>query len=87
MSAATAEARISFWCVDDDARLVERSRAGDLKAFERLVERHRDVVYRVASRTVGPAEAEDVSQDDGEEIRVPNHVLVESVVRVHDAAA
>src|SRR4051794_28744784 len=49
--------------VDDDAELVERSRAGDLEAFEQLVERHRDVVYRVAARPVGASEAEDVSQD------------------------
>jgi RNA polymerase sigma-70 factor (ECF subfamily) len=38
-------------------------KAGDLKAFEELVERHGDVVYRVAARTVGPEEAHDVSQD------------------------
>jgi RNA polymerase sigma-70 factor (ECF subfamily) len=38
-------------------------RGGDLAAFEQLVERHRDVVYRVAARTVGPDEADDVSQD------------------------
>ena len=38
-------------------------RGGDLRAFEQLVERHRDVVYRVAARTVGPDEAHDVSQD------------------------
>ena len=37
--------------------------AGELAAFETLVERHRDVVFRVAARIVGRAEAEDVSQD------------------------
>ena len=37
--------------------------AGDLSAFEQLVERHGDVVYRVAARTVGTDEAHDVSQD------------------------
>lgn len=46
-----------------DAKLVERTRKGDLKSFEQLVERHRDVVYRVAARIVGPDEASDVSQD------------------------
>lgn len=49
--------------MDPDRELVDRALAGDLAAFETLVERHRDVVFRVAARTVGPAEAEDVSQD------------------------
>jgi RNA polymerase sigma-70 factor (ECF subfamily) len=49
--------------VDPDADLVRRSRDGDLGAFEQLVERHQDVVYRVAARTVGHNEADDVSQD------------------------
>ncbi len=34
-----------------------------MHAFEELVERHRDVVVRVAARTVGEDEAEDVAQD------------------------
>lgn len=55
--------RSSVCPVDDDAELVARSRDGDLEAFEALVERHSAVVYRVAARTVGAAEAEDVSQD------------------------
>lgn len=46
-----------------DAQLVERARSGDLNSFEQLVERHRDVVYRVAARIVGRQEADDVSQD------------------------
>ena len=46
-----------------DGDLVERARTGDLSAFEGLVERHRDVVYRVAARIVGPDDASDVSQD------------------------
>jgi RNA polymerase sigma-70 factor (ECF subfamily) len=49
--------------MDPDRELVRRAKAGDLSAFEQLVERHRDVVYRVAARVVGPEEAEDVSQD------------------------
>ena len=40
-----------------------RVKGGDLGAFEELVARHRDVVYRVAARTVGPDDAQDVSQD------------------------
>jgi RNA polymerase sigma-70 factor, ECF subfamily len=49
--------------MDPDRELVDRARTGDIAAFETLVERHRDVVYRVAARTVGLDEAEDVSQD------------------------
>jgi RNA polymerase sigma-70 factor, ECF subfamily len=48
---------------DDDAALVRRARRGELRAFEQLVDRHRDVVFRVAARVVGPDEADDVSQD------------------------
>jgi RNA polymerase sigma-70 factor (ECF subfamily) len=46
-----------------DEELVARAKRGDLRSFEQLVERHRDVVYRVAARIVGPDEASDVSQD------------------------
>jgi RNA polymerase sigma-70 factor (ECF subfamily) len=46
-----------------DEALVERTLSGDLAAFETLVERHRDVVYRVARRIVGDDEADDVAQD------------------------
>jgi RNA polymerase sigma-70 factor (ECF subfamily) len=49
--------------MEEDGELVDRTLAGDLTAFEELVKRHRDVVFRLASRTVGPTEAEDVSQD------------------------
>lgn len=47
----------------EDAELVRRTTRGELTAFERLVDRHRPVVVRVAARIVGPVEAEDVSQD------------------------
>ena len=46
-----------------DAHLVRLTTAGDLGAFEQLVELHRDVVVRVAARIVGSQDAEDVSQD------------------------
>jgi RNA polymerase sigma-70 factor (ECF subfamily) len=46
-----------------DGWLIQRTLSGDLTAFEGLVDRHRDVVFRVASRIVGGEEAEDVSQD------------------------
>jgi RNA polymerase sigma-70 factor (ECF subfamily) len=48
---------------DEDTVLVVDVTRGDLVAFEQLVERHREVVVRVASRIVGHDEAEDVSQD------------------------
>ena len=48
---------------EEDAALVRRATAGDLSAFEQLVERHRAVVVRVAARMVGGQDAEDVSQD------------------------
>jgi RNA polymerase sigma-70 factor, ECF subfamily len=46
-----------------DAELVQRSRAGDIAAFEALVDRHRAVVDRVAARIVGSDDAADVTQD------------------------
>jgi RNA polymerase sigma-70 factor (ECF subfamily) len=46
-----------------DADLVRRTTRGDLSAFEQLVDRHRPVVVRVASRIVGSDDAEDVIQD------------------------
>jgi len=49
--------------MDPDHDLVERTVAGELVAFETLVERHRPVVYRVAARTVGRDDADDVTQD------------------------
>jgi len=48
---------------DLDAPLVRAARSGDVGAFERLVERHREVVTRVAARVVGEDDAEDVAQD------------------------
>lgn len=49
--------------MDSDDTLVRRTLAGDLGAFDALVRRYRDVVYRVAVRIVGPNDAEDVAQD------------------------
>ena len=48
---------------EPDETLIRRTLDGDLTAFEQLVERHRDIVFRVAARIVGPDDAEDVSQD------------------------
>src|SRR5581483_4871673 len=49
--------------MEPDETLIERTLQGELAAFELLVERHRDIVFRVAARIVGPDDAEDVSQD------------------------
>jgi RNA polymerase sigma-70 factor, ECF subfamily len=49
--------------MDSDQRLIARTLEGELTAFEQLVQRHRNVVFRVAARIVGPDDAEDVSQD------------------------
>ena len=49
--------------MEPDETLIERTLQGQLSAFEQLVERHRDIVFRVAARIVGPDDADDVSQD------------------------
>jgi RNA polymerase sigma-70 factor, ECF subfamily len=49
--------------MEPDENLIERTRQGELTAFEQLVDRHRSIVFRVAARIVGPDDAEDVSQD------------------------
>lgn len=49
--------------MNSDDTLIARTLAGQLSAFEQLVKRHRDVVFRVAARIVGPDDAADVSQD------------------------
>jgi len=48
----------------DDATLAARAGEGDVDAFEELVVRHQEPVYRLALRMLGnAAEAEDVTQD------------------------
>lgn len=48
----------------DDATLVTRARAGRVDAFEELVTRHQDRMYRVALRLLGDErEAQDAAQD------------------------
>jgi RNA polymerase sigma-70 factor, ECF subfamily len=49
--------------VESDEQLVARILAGRVDAFEAIVERHKDVVFRVAARVVGRDDAEDVAQD------------------------
>lgn len=51
---------------DDDADrwLVNKARTGDLDAYEVLVRRHRDRIYRIALRMLGDRhDAEDIAQD------------------------
>jgi RNA polymerase sigma-70 factor (ECF subfamily) len=49
---------------DADRWLVTKARGGDVDAYEVLVRRHRDRIYRVALRMLGnPHDAEDVAQD------------------------
>jgi RNA polymerase sigma-70 factor (ECF subfamily) len=49
--------------VDPDRQSVARTLAGDTAAFGALVDRHREVVHRIAARVVGANDAEDVSQE------------------------
>ncbi len=44
--------------------MVARARDGDLAAFEELVRRHQDRVFRIAYRMLGrPEDAQDVAQE------------------------
>ena len=48
----------------DDETLAQRAGTGDREAFETLLERHYDRVYRIGHRLLGnPTEAEDLAQD------------------------
>ena len=50
--------------VTDDGELAARAIGGDREAFGRLLDRHYDLIYRVAFRILGSAaDAEDVAQD------------------------
>jgi len=49
---------------DPDSRLIERFKAGDREAFDRIVDRYRRDVYRIAYRmTANHEDADDVSQE------------------------
>jgi RNA polymerase sigma-70 factor (ECF subfamily) len=47
----------------DDQDDLALARAGDARAFERIVATHADSVYRIAASIAGDAEAEDVAQE------------------------
>ena len=47
-----------------DRWLVDKVRGGDVDAYEVLIRRHRDRIYRIALRMLGnPHDAEDIAQD------------------------
>jgi RNA polymerase sigma-70 factor, ECF subfamily len=49
---------------DADRWLVTKIRGGDVDAYEVLIRRHRDRIYRIALRMLGnPHDAEDIAQD------------------------
>jgi len=62
-AALAGGASVRALAVAADEKLVERTLAGDLSAFETLVQRHEAVVHRVAARIVGLSDADDVTQD------------------------
>src|SRR3712207_5382238 len=48
----------------DDSELAAQALRGDRAAFQRLLERHYDLIYRIARRYVGSAaDAEDIAQE------------------------
>ncbi len=48
----------------DESSLIARCRAGDRSAFDLLIRRYQDLVYRVALRILqNPSEAEDIAQE------------------------
>ncbi len=48
----------------EDRRLIKQARAGDQKAFEKLLKKYRNLVYHVMMRMVrNPQEAEDLCQE------------------------
>jgi len=49
--------------LNDDGTLVDRARAGDVGAYELLVEQHQDIAVRVAALMCGAADAPDVTQE------------------------
>jgi RNA polymerase sigma-70 factor (ECF subfamily) len=70
----SAEPVLGSWCstgrrtsgeqpLDDDGTLVDRARAGDVGAYELLVEQHQDIAVRVAALMCGAADAPDVTQE------------------------
>ncbi len=62
--AKSPKPRLASGMNEQEAQWIERCRAGDLEAFERLLGAHQDAVYRTALRLMGdPEEAMDLAQD------------------------
>ena len=60
---ANGDAR-ALGAVDEDRRLVDRAKAGDVRAFEALVRRYERWVFTLALRMVGDrGDAEDIAQE------------------------
>src|SRR5277367_5213288 len=57
------EASLSGGMEADEQALVAAARKGDAGAFERLVARHADAVFRVCAGHLGAQEAEDAAQE------------------------
>lgn len=47
----------------DEAAWIAAARAGDVPAFERLVQRHAEPIYRIVAGHLGAGEAEDAAQE------------------------
>lgn len=64
VSAAVTSEMTSRVIIDEDAPLVQRAKAGDGDAFEALVKKHHDSVYRLAlTMTKNGGDAEEVKQE------------------------
>lgn len=64
MAGASSIPAVPIGIGDPDAGLVNKAQAGDLEAFENLVRRHSQVIYRTLTAILGdPAEAQDAMQD------------------------
>lgn len=50
--------------LENDLTYIDRIKQGDLAAFSKLVDKHKDMVYAVALKLLGnPADAEDIAQE------------------------
>jgi RNA polymerase sigma-70 factor (ECF subfamily) len=64
LSAGSPAAAVDDVDHDADRQLIARVRGGDVDAYEALIRRHRDGIYRIALRMLGNRhDAEDVAQE------------------------
>lgn len=53
-----------YWNLMDEKELIQKAQAGDFKAFSRLIEAHKDKIFRLALKLSGNREdAEDILQE------------------------